>query len=73
MFFVKMKLIFFFELFLFENLQKVLAEYKSRGNEFLFQVFESAKYLEDLTGISDLLDVDNDIIDFNDSDFELSE
>lgn len=51
----------------------MLAEYKSRGNKFLFQVFDSAKYLEDLTGISDLLDVDNDIIDFNDSDFELSE
>lgn len=63
----------FFVKVLTQILQKVLAEYKSRGNEFLFDVFDSAKYLEDLTGISDLLDVENDIIDFDDSDFEISE
>lgn len=63
----------FFVKILTQILQKVLAEYKSRGNEFLFDVFDSAKYLEDLTGISDLLDVENDIIDFDDSDFEISE
>ncbi|XP_061391359.1 ubiquitin-like modifier-activating enzyme ATG7 [Musca vetustissima] len=53
--------------------EKVLNEYRTNGNEFLFKVFESAKYLEDLTGISDYKELQNEIIDFNDSDMELSD
>lgn len=37
------------------GLQKVLNEYQVRGNEFLLDAFNSSKYLEDLTGISEML------------------
>ncbi|XP_065367287.1 uncharacterized protein Atg7 [Calliphora vicina] len=53
--------------------ENVLNAYHTQGNEFLFKVFESAKYLEDLTGISEYKDLNNEIIDFNDSDLELSD
>ncbi|XP_005180237.1 ubiquitin-like modifier-activating enzyme ATG7 [Musca domestica] len=53
--------------------EKVLSEYRLHGNGFLFKVFESAKFLEDLTGISDYKELQNEIIDFNDSDMELSD
>ncbi|XP_073845173.1 autophagy-related 7 [Musca autumnalis] len=53
--------------------EKVLCEYRNNGNEFLFKVFETAKFLEDLTGISDYKELQNEIIDFNDSDMELSD
>jgi ubiquitin-like modifier-activating enzyme ATG7 len=39
--------------------EKVLAEYKMRGNDFLMNVFdEPAKYLEDLTGITEMMEKD---------------
>ncbi|TMW45447.1 hypothetical protein DOY81_009471 [Sarcophaga bullata] len=53
--------------------EKVLNTYRSEGNEFLFKVFESAKYLEDLTGISEYRELNNEIIDFNDSDLDLAD
>lgn len=36
-------------------LQKVLMEYKTKGVDFLLEAFGSTKYLEDLTGITDLM------------------
>ena len=42
-------------------LKIVLEEYKTRGNEFLVQVFETTKYLEDLTGITDLVNQDHEV------------
>lgn len=53
--------------------EKVLAAFRDQGNDFLFKVCETAKYLEDLTGISDYKDLCNEIIDFNDSDLEISD
>lgn len=35
--------------------QKIINEYRTRGHDFLFQVFESSKCLEELSGISDML------------------
>lgn len=43
------------------SLQNVLNEYRNQGNEFLFKVFESAKFLEDLTGISDYKELNNEV------------
>lgn len=40
------------------NFQKVLNEYKKQDKKFLLQVLDSAKFLEDLTGISELLQDD---------------
>uniref|UniRef100_A0A0K8UC96 Ubiquitin-like modifier-activating enzyme ATG7 n=1 Tax=Bactrocera latifrons TaxID=174628 RepID=A0A0K8UC96_BACLA len=53
--------------------EKIIAEYRAQGNAFLFKAFETAKYLEDLTGISDFKALDSAIIDFDDSDLEMSE
>ncbi|XP_053962686.1 ubiquitin-like modifier-activating enzyme ATG7 [Anastrepha ludens] len=53
--------------------EKVLAEYRTNGNAFLFKAFETAKYLEDLTGISDFKTLDSAIIEFDDSDLEMSD
>ncbi|XP_036343701.1 LOW QUALITY PROTEIN: ubiquitin-like modifier-activating enzyme ATG7 [Rhagoletis pomonella] len=53
--------------------EKVISEYREKGNAFLFKAFETAKYLEDLTGISDFKALDSTIIDFDDSDLEISE
>lgn len=36
-------------------LQKIIDQYRTRGYEFLFEVFSSSKCLEDLSGISELL------------------
>lgn len=41
-------------------MQTVLSEYRSRGNAFLFDVFNSAKYLEELTGINEAFHVRDD-------------
>ncbi|KAL5274081.1 ATG7 family protein [Megaselia abdita] len=49
--------------------EKVLAEFGQTHFEFLFKAFESSKYLEDLTGISQYEDLENDIIECSDSDF----
>ncbi|XP_067632933.1 ubiquitin-like modifier-activating enzyme ATG7 [Eurosta solidaginis] len=53
--------------------EKIIAEYREKGNAFLFKAFETAKYLEDLTGISDFKELDSRIIDFYDSDLEVSD
>lgn len=39
----------------------VLNEYKEHGNEFLLKVFESADYLEKITGLEKYADLDNDV------------
>lgn len=41
-------------------LQKIIDEYRDRGHEFLFEVFESSKCLEDLSGISDMLNAQHE-------------
>lgn len=43
------------------NFQKVLDEYKAHGNEFLLKVLESSKYLEEVTGIDEMENIDNDV------------
>lgn len=54
--------------------ENVLKEYESNGNEFLLKVFETTKYLEDVTGISTMEDIATDIIDFDeDEDFDLTD
>lgn len=40
--------------------QKIVDAYKANGHEFLFKVFETSKYLEDLSGISELLSSQHD-------------
>lgn len=42
------------------NFQKIIDEYRARGHEFLFQVFESSKCLEELSGISDILNAQHE-------------
>lgn len=41
-------------------LQKIIDEYRARGHDFLFQVFESSKCLEDLSGISDMINAQHE-------------
>lgn len=41
--------------------EKVLKEYETNGDEFLLKVFDSADYLENVTGISEMTDIDNDV------------
>lgn len=41
--------------------RSVLDAYKENGNDFLMKVFDSAEYLEALTGIDKMADVDNDV------------
>ncbi|XP_030558121.1 ubiquitin-like modifier-activating enzyme ATG7 [Drosophila novamexicana] len=53
--------------------QRVLAAYRSEGHAFLFKTFETAKYLEDLTGISEFKRLNSEIIDFDDDQFDMSE
>ncbi|XP_055294846.1 ubiquitin-like modifier-activating enzyme ATG7 [Sitodiplosis mosellana] len=55
--------------------KKILDEYRNRGHEFLFQVFESSKCLEELSGISEMLNAQHEeILEFDESsDFEISE
>lgn len=40
--------------------QKIIAEYRKRGQEFLFEVFNSSKCLEELSGISEMLNAQHD-------------
>lgn len=47
--------------FLF-NIQIVLDEYRIQGLEFFFKTFESNKYLEDLTGLTKLKELDEKVI-----------
>ncbi|XP_016941164.3 ubiquitin-like modifier-activating enzyme ATG7 [Drosophila suzukii] len=51
----------------------VLNAYKKEGNAFLLKTFETAKYLEDLTGISEFKRLNSEIIDFDDDEFDMSE
>lgn len=44
--------------------KKIMNEYKERGNEFLLHVFGSSKYLEDLSGITELLTAQHDEVKF---------
>lgn len=45
--------------------EKVLNQYNENGKDFLMKVFDSAKYLEDVTGISEMEDIDTGVsIDF---------
>lgn len=39
----------------------VLNEYRDNGNEFLLRVFDSAEYLEKITGLEEYADMDNDV------------
>lgn len=40
--------------------QKIIDEYRKRGHEFLFDVFNSSKCLEELSGISEMLNAQHD-------------
>lgn len=43
----------------------VIGEYEKNGFEFLLKVFNSSKYLEELTGLKELYDnIDQDQVDF---------
>ncbi|XP_055385831.1 ubiquitin-like modifier-activating enzyme atg7 isoform X2 [Condylostylus longicornis] len=48
----------------------ILNEYRNRNIDFLLDVFNSAQYLLDLTGISEFEDLDNNIIECDDDDWE---
>lgn len=41
--------------FTMKLIQVILDEYEKNGHSFLFKVFETSKYLEDLSGISALM------------------
>lgn len=41
--------------------EKVLNKFQSEGDEFLMKVFDSAEYLEVVTGIDKIADIDNDV------------
>lgn len=53
--------------------EKIINEFQKNEIEFLLKAFETTKYLEDLTGISELMNIDANIIECDDSDFELSD
>lgn len=46
-------------MFLF-RLQKVLDEYRTKGDKFLAEVLKSSKYLEELTGMMEAFNVRDD-------------
>lgn len=48
----------------FEILQKIIDEYRSKGHEFLFKVFNSSKCLEELSGISEMLSTQHEEVYF---------
>lgn len=41
--------------------EKVVDEFRQSGDEFLMKVFDSADYLETITGIDKMAEVDNDV------------
>lgn len=41
--------------------KKVLNEFESKGNDFLMKVFDSADYLEEITGIDKMAEIDNEV------------
>lgn len=41
--------------------EKVLKQYEANGNDFLMKVFDSADYLESVTGIDKMAEIDNDV------------
>ncbi|EDW91605.1 ubiquitin-like modifier-activating enzyme ATG7 [Drosophila yakuba] len=51
----------------------VLDQYKKEGHAFLLKTFETAKYLEDLTGISEFKRLNSEIIDFDEEEFDMSD
>lgn len=58
----------------FDFLQKILEEYSKRKVDFILDALNTSKYLEDLTGITEMMkESHEDIIECADSDFELSD
>ncbi|EDW74525.1 uncharacterized protein Dwil_GK21355 [Drosophila willistoni] len=53
--------------------EPILSSFRKEGHAFLFKTFETAKYLEDLTGISEFKRLNSEIIDFDDAEFEMSD
>ncbi|XP_031635695.1 ubiquitin-like modifier-activating enzyme ATG7 [Contarinia nasturtii] len=55
--------------------KKIIDEYRARGHEFLFEVFESSKCLEELSGISEILNAQHEeVLEFDEgSDFDTSD
>ncbi|XP_030383015.1 ubiquitin-like modifier-activating enzyme ATG7 [Scaptodrosophila lebanonensis] len=53
--------------------QPILASFRSEGHAFLLKAFETARYLEELTGIADFKSLHCEIIDFDDDEFDMSE
>lgn len=41
--------------------EKVRKEFEANGDDFLMKVFDSAEYLEEITGIDKLVDIDHDV------------
>lgn len=41
--------------------EKVLKEFEANGNDFLMKVFDSAEYLESVTGIDKMAEIENDV------------
>lgn len=41
--------------------ERVIKEYDVEGDEFLLKVFNSADYLENVTGIDEMKEIDNDV------------
>lgn len=44
--------------------EKVLQQFEENGDDFLLKVFDSAEYLENITGISEMAEMDHDVCNF---------
>lgn len=54
-------------------LQIVLDSFRKEGFEFALKAFNSSRFLEDLTGITELLQDHQGVLESNEDDFELSD